>query len=388
MNLFRYLQGLWRRLKPFLLDSRSRSAIWQIWLNRDYTQYAALQNRNDFTLENWNTANRMRMYVRKDILAKVYGAGSATIAPTEDPYAKRAVALSPDHAIGEPGNGAGQLQSPHGVAVAPDGSLYVADSRNHRIQHFSKEGTALSVWGTFADVSKGDAPGGTFNEPWGIAVGNDGTVFVADTWNHRVQKFTADGRFLTMWGNFGLGDSAFGLWGPRGLAIDATGRVYVADTGNKRIVVFDADGNYIAQFGGAGAGLGQFNEPVGVAVDSSGQVYVADTWNQRLQVFAPDSAGSTFSPLLQWPVLGWYGQSVENKPFVATDGQDHVFVTDPEGYRVLEFTSQGEIVRLWGQYSEGPDGFGLPAGITADADGVWVSDAKNHRLLHFALPAL
>ena len=134
----------------------------------------------------------------------------------------------------------GQLQRPRGLRVAPDGSIYVADSGNHRIQHFSADGTVLQAWGTFADLSKGAAPGGTFNEPWDVAVAPDGSVYVADTWNHRVQKFTADGKFVKMWGYFGQGEKPDAFWGPRGLAVDAQGRVYVMDTGNKRIVVFDA----------------------------------------------------------------------------------------------------------------------------------------------------
>jgi DNA-binding beta-propeller fold protein YncE len=90
---------------------------------------------------------------------------------------------------------------------------------------------------------------GTFNEPWGIAVGPDGSVYVTDTWNHRVQKFTAPGRFLKAWGTLVREKQPTSFYGPRGLAVDAEGRVYVTDTGNKRIVVFDADGNFITEFG-------------------------------------------------------------------------------------------------------------------------------------------
>ncbi len=86
---------------------------------------------------------------------------------------------------------------------------------------------------------------GTFNEPWGIAVGPDGSVYVTDTWNHRIEKFTAAGKFITAWGIFGQGETPDSFYGPRGLAVDAEGRVYVTDTGNKRIVVFDSNGNFI-----------------------------------------------------------------------------------------------------------------------------------------------
>jgi sugar lactone lactonase YvrE len=111
------------------------------------------------------------------------------------------------------------------VARAPDGTLYVADTGNHRIQHLAANGTVLDTWGSFASLDQGEAPGGTFNEPWGIAVAPDGTVYVADTWNHRIQHFAADGRFLGMWGTFGQAETQTAFWGHRDVAVDATGRV-------------------------------------------------------------------------------------------------------------------------------------------------------------------
>jgi sugar lactone lactonase YvrE len=131
---------------------------------------------------------------------------------------------------------------------------------------------------------------------------------------------------------------------------------------------------------------GQFDEPVGLAVDLAGLVYVADTWNQRIQVFEPDEAVG-YSPVNSWDVYAWFGQSLDNKPYLSFGGPGHLFATDPEGYRVLEFSQDGEIVRFWGDYSTGPDGFGMAGSVAADpAGGVWVSDAGNNRILHFNLP--
>jgi DNA-binding beta-propeller fold protein YncE len=110
-----------------------------------------------------------------------------------------------------------------------------------------------------------------------VAVGPDGSVYVTDTWNARVVKFTAKGKYITSWGFYGQ-DTPEAFWGPRGIAVDSKSRVYVADTGNKRIVVFDSKGAYITQFGTAGLDAGQFDEPVGVAVAFDGTVYVTDTW--------------------------------------------------------------------------------------------------------------
>jgi sugar lactone lactonase YvrE len=71
----------------------------------------------------------------------------------------------------------------------------------------------LHVWGSFADIAQGEAPPSTFYEPWGIAIGPDGSVYVADTWNHRIQKFTAKGEFIKMWGYFGQAEQPDGFWG-------------------------------------------------------------------------------------------------------------------------------------------------------------------------------
>jgi DNA-binding beta-propeller fold protein YncE len=227
----------------------------------------------------------MTFYIRKDIVSKLwpYGTVPQTIAPPADPYAGITTPVTPDNVVGGLGTDAGQFQSPRGIALAPDGSLYVADAGNNRIQHLSPAGKVLQVWGSFADISKGAAPGGTFNEPWGVAVAPDGSVYVADTWNYRIQKFTPDGKFVQMWGT-GPAEGNTQFYGPRGLAVDSLGHVFVADTGNKRIVIFDAIGKYLGEFGGPGAQLGQLDEPVDIALDADGNAYVTDTWNQRIQV--------------------------------------------------------------------------------------------------------
>ncbi|WP_322508461.1 glycosyltransferase family 39 protein, partial [Anaerolinea sp.] len=238
-----YKNLTWERIRNAITSPEYRAALWDIWLNRDYQKYARLTNRTDLTLENWSPAARMRVYIRKDVIGKMweFGVQPETVEETspQDPYEAGMISLTPDRVIGTSGINPGELQAPRGMAIAPDGTLYVADSRNHRIQHFAADGTLLHQWGTFADLVQGDAPGGTFNEPWDVAVGLDGTVFVTDTWNHRVQAFTPDGTFLRMWGYFGQAETPDAFWGPRGLAIDQRGRVYVTDTGNKRVAIFE-----------------------------------------------------------------------------------------------------------------------------------------------------
>ena len=384
-----YYNLTWDRIWYAISNPEMREAVFNIWLNRDYEKYAALTGSDTFTLENWEPADRIRLYVRKDIIAQMWNYGSApALSETieEDPYEANLIQLLPDRVIGSAGTGAGQFSSPRDIAIAPDGSIYVADQLNHRIQHFSETGELLHAWGSYGSVIDNTAAAGTFNEPWGVAVGPDGSVYVSDTWNYRIQKFTADGQFIKEWGYSGQGETASSFYGPRGLVVDGSGKVFVADTGNKRIVVFTSDGEFITQFGIAGMDVGQLDEPVDVALDEQGNVYVTDTWNQRVQVFAP-TAENGYYPVLSWEINGWFSQSLENKPFIAVDIQNgYVYVTDPEGYRVLQFDLTGQFIRGWGDYSPDTTGFGLPVGIAVDAEGrVWVSDTANNRLMRFDL---
>lgn len=382
-----YYDLTWDRILDALLDPQMRAALLKIWLDRDYTLYGQVTNK-DMSFPNWYPSSRMRLYIRKDIANSLWNYGVAA-APEEiiaDPYEGKQILVNADKVIGSPGVEPGQFQRPHGLAIAPDGSLYIADSNNHRIQHLDNDGNVLNIWGSFADVTRGPAPGGTFFEPWGIAVGPDGSVFVADTWNHRIQKFSPEGEFITMWGYFGQAETPDAFWGPRDVTTSQEGIIYVSDTGNKRVAVFDADGNPITEFGEAGLLPGQFDEPVGLAISDDGQLFVADTWNQRIQSFVVTTE-QEYQFLNSWDVIGWYGQSLDNKPYIAVDSQGYVYATDPEGYRVLQFTENGDFIRYWGDLSTGPDGFGLVGGIATDTDdSVWVSDPNNNRLLHFSLP--
>jgi predicted membrane-bound mannosyltransferase/sugar lactone lactonase YvrE len=383
-----YFDLTWNRIWHAISDPQMRSAIFQIWLNRDYTLYGQLTNK-DMSLPNWYPSARMRLYIRKDIVAKIwnYGVAPSPQAVVADPYAGKGITLNADKIIGGPGDQPGQFNRPRKVVVASDGTLFVADTENNRIQHLTADGSILQVWGSFTGDNVTPAPPGTFNQPWGLAVGSDGSVYVADTWNHRIQKFTAKGDFVKQWGFFGQSNQPGALWGPRDIAIDGQGHLLVTDTGNKRVVEYDSDGNEITTFGEPGLGAGQFDEPVGIAIDSQGLVYVADTWNQRIQVFQKD-AGGAYTQVRSWDVAAWYGQSLDNKPYLAIDNQGHLFATDPEGNRVLEFTLTGEFIRYWGDLGSGTDTFNLAGAVAVDVDGrVWLSDVNNSRLMRFTLPS-
>jgi sugar lactone lactonase YvrE len=379
------------RLRNALTSPEMRQALWDIWFNRDYTRYAEVTQR-DFSLRNWNPAEKLKLYVRKDVASQVwdYGIAPAVLEPVSlvDPYAEKTIVLPADAVLGQSGAGEGQLTLPRSLARAPDGTLYVADTGNHRIQHLAADGTVLDTWGSFANLDQGEAPGGTLNEPWGIAVAPDGTVYVADTWNNRVQHFSADGRFLGMWGTFGQAETPTTFWGPRDVAVDASGRVYVADTGNKRVGVFDEAGNSLGEIGEPGGGPlpGQLDEPVGVALGADGLVYVADTWNSRIQVFE-ETEPNVWQPVREWALDAWLTNSLDNKPYLDISDGGTICTSDPEGYRVLCFNAAGEFVAGWGTPGADLTQFGLPLGVTFDSTcGLWVADSRNDRLLHFTLP--
>jgi DNA-binding beta-propeller fold protein YncE len=224
-----------------------------------------------------------------------------------------------------------------------------------------------------------------------VAISPDGQwIYVADTWNHRIQMFSAIGTPIKTWGtpNYDpVSSGPFGLWGPRGIAIDSQGHVLVADTGNKRILVYDSNGSFITQIGSEGTGAGQFDEPVGLAFDNQGDLFVADTWNQRIQVFIPNVDKTIYTASVQWDVAGWSSQSLDNKPYLAINQEGDIFATDPESFRVLEFSASGEFLRAWGDFGTALDTFGLPSGIAVDDQGrVWVSDTANNRLMRFTPP--
>ncbi|TFH34236.1 MAG: hypothetical protein E4G99_09910, partial [Anaerolineales bacterium] len=387
MGMGEYLFRVWGHIQPFFTDRSLRVAIWDIWLDRDFTRYAEWAGR-DFSLPRWSPSDRMRLYIRKDIAALVwdYGVTSASLSPPiiEDPYAEKLIDLSADLIIGTEGLSPGAFSRPRDLAIAPDGSVYIADTANHRVQHLSADGEVLQVWGSYANVSSGDAPGGTFNEPWGITVSEQGWVYVADTWNHRIQWFTAEGEFLGMLGREGLGDEPDAFWGPRDVGVDLEGRIFVSDTGNKRVKMYDQQGNFLGQFGSAGYLPGFLDEPVGLALDGFGRVYVADTWNQRVQVFT-DPVPDQYEPVLEWDIDAWYGQSLENKPYLGSNQDGVICTTDPEGFRVLCFESTGEFLLGWGgEFGVEANQFNLLSGIDIDSRGqVWVVDSGNNRIMRF-----
>jgi sugar lactone lactonase YvrE len=271
------------------------------------------------------------------------------------------------------------IVAPTGIKVAPDGTIYFADRKQQRLVHLQpigqRDSHVLQVWGEYSESKEGVTPTpGTFNEPWGLALGPDGSVYVADLWHHRIQKFDAEGKFLLAWGEFGQGSDPFKLFGPRDIVVSPAGLVFVTDTGNKRVVVYDQEGHYVSETGGAGSEPGKFDEPVGLALDADGNLWVADQWNRRVQTFAVGADG-TLTWKAAWPVQAWKTFGEEHKPFLCTLG-GHVFVADPETGSVLQYTAAGEYVRTYDIPATLYLNAGIANGIAAAPDGgLWVSYA-------------
>jgi tripartite motif-containing protein 71 len=215
--------------------------------------------------------------------------------------------------IGRLGTGDDGLRRPRGIALDRQGTVFVADTANHRVQRFSALGEPLGPWGSI-----GSDPG-EFILPTGLAFDSQGNLYVADTGNHRIQKLGPDGRPLAQWGGLhfphgiavdaedavyvsassGLskytsnGDlladwtSSAQFGDPYGLVVGPDGTVYVADTDNGRIVALSPAGDVQATWGNEGAAVGQLKYPEAVAIDNQGKIYVADRGNDRIQTFAP-----------------------------------------------------------------------------------------------------
>jgi len=168
--------------------------------------------------------------------------------------------------------------NPAGLAINETlNRLYVVDSYNHKVRVYSLKGEFLFTFG-----SRGDKPG-EFNFPSNIAIDRrDNSVLISDTQNFRVQKFTQDGTFILKFGHIGDVPGSFAR--PKGVGVDSEGNIYVADAAFNNFQVFDENGQLLMVLGGAGAGPATFQLPAGLYVDSKDRIHIVDSLNGRIQV--------------------------------------------------------------------------------------------------------
>ncbi len=175
--------------------------------------------------------------------------------------------------------GLGLFFGPRSIILINDDQLLVTDTGNHRMQLLDREGNFLQQIGSFGNLP------GQMNEPVGLAQGPDGSIYLADTWNSRVQQFSPD--------LFALNEWPVDAWNGTSInnkpytAVDSAGRIYVTDPEGYRVLVFNPDGTYLARFGSFGSEINNFSLPNGIAIDNQDFVYIADSGNNRILKFAP-----------------------------------------------------------------------------------------------------
>jgi YYY domain-containing protein len=211
------------------------------------------------------------------------------------------------------------MREPRDGTVDGRGRLWVADFGNSRLRIFDSKGGYLGGWG-----GRGNGTWG-FNQLCSMAIRGD-NIYVADTWNGRIESFTLAGKRKAEAGD---------LYGPRGVAVTPDERVWVCDTGNHRVIVYDALLNQIATYGKKGSGQDELDAPVGIAPGSGGRIFVADSANRRIQIL--DGSGAFRG---SWPVPGWMSAC---EPHLEADDDGKLYVADPTGEAVLVYDTAGRI---------------------------------------------
>ena len=256
----------------------------------------------------------------------------------------------------------GLFDEPSSIELDSNGVVIVAGHED-RVQRFDQEGTLLDIFGT---PGQGD---GQFNHPHGLAVDRQrgDLVYVGDQENHRLQVFRSNGEFVRQWG----GPDFLHM---HDVGIDrASGELFGGDLETNVLRKFSPIGELLGRFGGRGSGPGEFNGLWGISTDSEGFVYVADTRNRRVQKLDRDG-----NFVKQWS--GYGGVGFQKPTGVYVDEQDLIYVCDSLAERILIFDPEGELRGLWdlrdiyGEQSEPED-----LVIDAAGANIFVAEVYRHR---------
>jgi len=257
--------------KVYISDTVARQVLLFDFQKGDYKQIGSDDNMGSLV-------KPIGMYIDK-VRKRLYVA---------DNTAQRVVAYDLDGKFVGAYGGSQMLVRPTGVAVSNDGNrLYVIDTGGvetsaHHMFIFDVDSASL-----IKRVGTRGKADGEFNLPLQAAVGKDGTVYVVDGGNFRVQMFTADGDFIKSFGAIGVRSGQFSR--PKGIAVGPNGNVYVVDTGFANFQVFSPDGKLLTFVGKKGNNgvPGEFLLPAGIAVDEDGRIYVVDQFFRKVEVYRP-----------------------------------------------------------------------------------------------------
>ena len=307
------------------------------------------------------------------------------------------------------------FDQPRAAAVGPDGSVYIADTFNHRIRRVDPGGAVTTLAGTGEPNFSGDggpAAAATLQLPQGLAVDPPGAaLFVADSGNHRIRRVDlATGVITTFAGGPVPGFAGDGgpataalLEDPKGVVAAPSGDVYIADSGNERLRRVDRSGTITTVAGSGATGFAgdggpataaQFDAPRAVALDGAGNLYVADDNNDRVRRIDPAGIITTVAGSGTEGFAGDGGPAVAaqlNHPRgVVVDGRGVLFVVDSMNHRVRGVDPSGFIATVAGCGRQGYSGDGgsatvarlfEPRGLAVDPAGrLFVADSYNDRI--------
>ena len=258
------------------------------------------------------------------------------------------------------------LQRPQTGVIDAQGRIFVTDASRQAVYVFDSQAGELQVWDRAIGLS-------SFVAPVGVALGPDGELYVADAELAQVVRLDRKGNPL---GGIGKGV----LKRPTGLARDAErGVLYVADTRAHDIKLFADDGSLIGTLGREGSDHGEFNAPTHLAF-ASGRLYVTDSLNNRIQIFERGHV----KPVRSIGRRGLYVGNLARPKGVAADSEGNVYVVEGYYDFLLVFNSEGEFLMPIGGTGQATGNFFLPAGVWVDSNNrVFVADMFNGRVVIF-----
>ncbi len=317
--------------------------------------------------------------------------------------------ITPIFAFGGRGSDDGKFDEPYGISVSSNGTIYVLDTLNNRIQVFDANGTFIEKFG--GEDTEGIELG-KFEEPEGISLmefsENITKVYVTDTRNHRAEIRTSNTTFSTSmnstvtnisWAAFGercyldVCDSKTTIYldYPTGISVDSYGNIYIADTENNEIKVLNSENKLIHKFNGINTTDGKFKLPKGVAIGSDNYIYIADTGNNKIRIFMQNG-----SQVRSFGSSGTEDGKFDSPSAIALDSYDNIYVADTGNGRIQIFDSLGNYITKFGtencaiKIQTKPTNytgeFCYPIGIAVDSSRIYVSDTENYRIQIFSKP--